>query len=50
MKQHTPYGGLPVLELPGRPSLAHSNAILVMIGRLTGYTRRTTSKRPVTKA
>ena len=36
MKQQTPYGGLPVLELPGRPPLAHSNAILVMIGRKHG--------------
>jgi glutathione S-transferase len=33
MKEQTPYGGLPVLELPGRPPLAHSNAILVLIGR-----------------
>ncbi len=33
MKAETPYGALPVLELPGRPPLAHSNAILVMIGR-----------------
>ena len=36
MKVETPYGSLPVLELPGRPPLAHSNAILVMIGRLHG--------------
>jgi glutathione S-transferase len=36
MKEQTPYGALPVLELPGRPPLAHSNAILVMIGRLHG--------------
>ena len=36
MKEGTPYGALPVLELPGRPPLAHSNAILVMIGRLHG--------------
>jgi len=36
MKGETPYGALPVLELPGRPPLAHSNAILVMIGRLHG--------------
>jgi glutathione S-transferase len=36
MKDETPYGGLPVLELPGRPPLAHSNAILVMIGRAHG--------------
>jgi len=36
MKAQTPYGGLPVLELPGRAPLAHSNAILVMIGRQHG--------------
>src|SRR5690349_15272190 len=36
MKEHTPYGGLPVLELPGRPALAQSNAILVLIGRQHG--------------
>jgi glutathione S-transferase len=36
MKDETPYGALPVLELPGRPPLAQSNAILVMIGRLHG--------------
>ena len=36
MKEQTPYGGLPVLELPGRPPLGHSNAILVLIGRRHG--------------
>ena len=36
MKEQTPYGALPILELPGRAPLAHSNAILVMIGRLHG--------------
>ena len=36
MKEHTPYGGLPVLELPGCAPLAHSNAILVLIGRRHG--------------
>jgi glutathione S-transferase len=36
MKERTAYGGLPVLELPGRPPVAHSNAILVMIGRAHG--------------
>ena len=36
MKEQTPYGGLPVLELPGRAPLAHSNAILVFIGRRHG--------------
>ena len=33
MKASTPFGALPVLEMPGRPPLAHSNAILVLIGR-----------------
>jgi glutathione S-transferase len=33
MKDSTPFGGLPVLEIPGRAPLAHSNAILVFIGR-----------------
>ncbi len=37
MKAQTPYGGLPVLELPGKPPLAHSNAILVFIGRQNGF-------------
>ncbi|MEO8304385.1 MAG: glutathione S-transferase family protein [Betaproteobacteria bacterium] len=36
MKGQTPYGGLPVLELPGHPPLAHSSAILVLIGRRHG--------------
>lgn len=36
MKEGTPYGGLPVLELPGHPPLAQSNAILVLIGRRHG--------------
>ncbi len=36
MKAQTPYGALPVLELPGKPPLAHSNAILVLIGRRHG--------------
>jgi len=36
MKGETPYGGLPVLELPGRAPFAHSNAILVLIGRRHG--------------
>jgi glutathione S-transferase len=36
MKEQTPYGALPVLEQPGRPPLAHSTAILVMIGRAHG--------------
>ena len=33
LKAQMPYGGLPVLELPGKPALAHANAILVLIGR-----------------
>ena len=33
MKYSTPFGALPVLEMPGKPPLAHSNAILVFIGR-----------------
>jgi glutathione S-transferase len=36
LKPTTPYGSMPVLELPGKPPLAHSNAILVMIGRAHG--------------
>src|SRR3954464_10088965 len=36
LKPQTPYGGLPVLELPGHPPLAQSNAILVLIGRKHG--------------
>lgn len=33
MKPQTPYGGLPVLEMPEHPPLAQTNAILVLIGR-----------------
>ena len=33
LRPTTPYGGLPYLELPGEPVIAHSNAILVLIGR-----------------
>jgi len=36
MKDQMPYGALPVLELPGKPALAHTNAILVLIGRRHG--------------
>ncbi len=36
LKAQTPYGGLPVLELPGHPPLAHCNAILVLVGRRHG--------------
>lgn len=35
-KAGTPYGSLPVLELPGKPALAQTNAILVLIGRKHG--------------
>jgi len=36
LKERMPYGALPVLELPGCPPIAHSNAILVLIGRRHG--------------
>lgn len=36
MKPTTPFGSLPVLEMPGKPPLAQSNAILVLIGRRHG--------------
>jgi glutathione S-transferase len=36
LKPSTPFGAMPVLELPGRPALAHSNAILVYVGRQHG--------------
>lgn len=36
MKEQMPYGALPVFELPGKPAFAHSNAILVLIGRRHG--------------
>jgi prostaglandin-H2 D-isomerase / glutathione transferase len=36
MKPTTPFGSVPVLEMPGHPPLAHSNAILVLIGRQYG--------------
>jgi prostaglandin-H2 D-isomerase / glutathione transferase len=36
MKARMPYGALPVLELPGKGAFAHSNAILVLIGRRHG--------------
>jgi glutathione S-transferase len=36
MKPATPYGSLPILDWPGRPTLAHSNAILVFVGREFG--------------
>jgi glutathione S-transferase len=36
LKAKTPFGGVPVLEMPGHPPLAESNAILVLIGRQHG--------------
>jgi len=33
LKPTTPYGSMPLLDLPGKPTLAHSNAILGYIGR-----------------
>jgi glutathione S-transferase len=36
LKPSTPYGAMPVLELPGHAPLAHSNAILTLIGRRHG--------------
>jgi glutathione S-transferase len=36
LKPSTPFGSVPVLEVPGHPPLAQSNAILVLIGRLHG--------------
>ena len=33
MKPTTPFGSLPILDLPGKPPLAQSNAILVLLGR-----------------
>ena len=36
LKAKSPYGGVPILELPGKPPLAQSNAILVLIGRRHG--------------
>src|SRR5947209_20326062 len=36
LKEQTPYGALPVLELAGHPPLAQTNPILVLIGRRHG--------------
>jgi glutathione S-transferase len=36
LKPKTPYGTVPILELEGKPILAHSNAILVYVGRSYG--------------
>src|SRR4051794_23497835 len=36
VKAATPFGAVPTFELPGKPVLAQSNAILVYIGRQWG--------------
>ena len=36
LKPGMPFGAMPVLELPGKPLLGHSNAILQYIGRAHG--------------
>jgi glutathione S-transferase len=36
LKEHTPYGALPVLELPGHAPFAQTNPILLLIGRQHG--------------
>lgn len=36
LKPKTPFGSLPLLEMPGKPVLAQSNAILVFVGRTHG--------------
>jgi glutathione S-transferase len=36
LKPSTPFGSLPVFEVPGQPPLAQSNAILTLIGRAHG--------------
>jgi prostaglandin-H2 D-isomerase / glutathione transferase len=36
LKASMPFGAMPVLEMPGKRPLAHSNAILVFIGRRHG--------------
>jgi glutathione S-transferase len=36
MKPTTPFGAVPVFEVPGRPAIAQSNTILVLIGREHG--------------
>ncbi len=33
LKPTTPFGSVPIFEMPGRPPLAQSNAILVFLGR-----------------
>lgn len=36
LKPQTPFGSMPILELPGKAPLAQSNAILTLIGRKHG--------------
>jgi glutathione S-transferase len=36
LQPSTPFGSMPFLELPGRPALGQSNAILVYVGRTYG--------------
>ena len=36
LKESTPFGAVPVLQMPGKPPLGQSNAILVLIGRQHG--------------
>ena len=36
LKEQMPYGSLPVLDLPGHPTLAQTNPILILIGRRHG--------------
>ncbi len=36
LKPEAPFGSLPILEMPGQPALAQSNAILVLLGRRYG--------------
>ena len=36
LKPTTPYGSMPIFEIPGKPPIAHSNAILTLIGRRHG--------------
>lgn len=50
MKVNMPFGAMPVLEIPGKPPLAHSNAILVFIGRQHRLQARATSCSPTTRS
>ena len=36
LKPQSPYGGMPFLEIPGQPPIAHANAILQLIGQRHG--------------